>query len=314
MQIFKDFDSLEKKFKDIVLTIGNFDGLHIGHQKILKKVIERARAKDGTSAVLTFEPHPAKVLHPSQGLRIITPFREKARLIDALGIDLLLCLTFDRKIADMEAEDFIRDVIVERIGATEVIIGHNYRFGRKKKGTIELLRRRERRYGFRTIVIRSKILSGTIVSSSRIRDLISHGKVQEASHLLGRPYMIEGRVIKGKGRGARLLNIPTANLETDYELIPAKGVYVVKVGIDNSIYGGVMNIGENPTFCNGSLSLEVHILDFSGDLLESTIRVSFLNRLRGEKRFSDIENLRRAILNDINSARRYLTGKNRLTN
>lgn len=306
MQIIKDFDSIGTKFKDIVLTIGNFDGLHLGHQKILQKVIERARSKNGTSAVLTFEPHPAKVLHPYKELRIITPFKEKARLIDALGIDILLCLTFDKKLADMEAEDFIRDVIVERIGATEVIVGHNYRFGRKRKGTIELLQRRGKRYGFRTVVIRNKILSGTIVSSSRIRDLISHGKVHEALHLLGRPYMIEGRVIKGKGRGARLLNIPTANLETAYELIPAKGVYVVKVSVDDSVYGGVMNIGENPTFCNGSLSLEVHILDFSGDLLGSMIKVNFLKRLRGEKRFPDIETLRKAILNDINSARKIL--------
>lgn len=306
MQIIKDFDSIGTKFKDIVLTIGNFDGLHLGHQKILHKVIERARSKNGTSAVLTFEPHPAKVLHPYKELRIITPFKEKARLIDALGIDLLLCLTFDKKLADMEAEDFIRDVIVERIGATEVIVGHNYRFGRKKKGTIELLQRRGKRYGFRTVVIRNKILSGTIVSSSRIRDLISHGKVHEALHLLGRPYIIEGRVIKGKGRGARLLNIPTANLETAYELLPAKGVYVVKVSVDDSVYGGVMNIGENPTFCNGSLSLEVHILDFSGDLLGSMIKVNFLKRLRGEKRFPDIETLRKAILNDINSARKIL--------
>lgn len=306
MQIIKDFDSIGTKFKDIVLTIGNFDGLHLGHQKILQKVIERARSKNGTSAVLTFEPHPAKVLHPYKELRIITPFKEKARLIDALGIDILLCLTFDKKLADMEAEDFIRDVIVERIGATEVIVGHNYRFGRKRKGTIELLQRRGKRYGFRTVVIRNKILSGTIVSSSRIRDLISHGKVHEALHLLGRPYMIEGRVIKGKGRGARLLNIPTANLETAYELIPAKGVYVVKVSVDDSVYGGVMNIGENPTFCNGSLSLEVHILDFSGDLLGSMIKVNFLKRLRGEKRFPDIETLRKAILNDINSVRKIL--------
>lgn len=306
MQIIKDFDSIGTKFKDIVLTIGNFDGLHLGHQKILQKVIERARSKNGTSAVLTFEPHPAKVLHPYKELRIITPFKEKARLIDALGIDILLCLTFDKKLADMEAEDFIRDVIVERIGATEVIVGHNYRFGRKRKGTIELLQRRGKRYGFRTVVIRNKILSGTIVSSSRIRDLISHGKVHEALHLLGRPYMIEGRVIKGKGRGARLLNIPTANLETAYELIPTKGVYVVKVSVDDSVYGGVMNIGENPTFCNGSLSLEVHILDFSGDLLGSMIKVNFLKRLRGEKRFPDIETLRKAILNDINSARKIL--------
>lgn len=306
MLILKDFDSLSDKFRNIILTIGNFDGLHLGHQKILKKVIERSFERNGTSAVLTFEPHPVKFLRPHKGLKIITPFEEKARLISNLGIDLFLCLTFNKELASMEAEDFIRNIVVQRIGATEVIVGHNYRFGREKKGTIDLLRRMGNRYGFRTRVVRDKIISGVIVSSSRIRDLISRGLVYEASALLGRPYTIKGKVIKGKGRGAKLLHIPTANIDTSYELIPAKGVYVVKVSLDDSVYGGVMNIGENPTFGEGALSLEVHILDFSGDLLGSVIKVNFLNRLRGEKRFPDIETLREAILNDINSARKIL--------
>ncbi|MFN3481339.1 MAG: riboflavin kinase, partial [Thermodesulfovibrionales bacterium] len=162
------------------------------------------------------------------------------------------------------------------------------------------------RYGFRTVVVRNKIISGRVVRSSLIRKLLIKGMVYEASRLLGRPYMIQGTVIKGKGRGERLLNIPTANIETTYDLIPSEGVYAVRVALGERLYGGVMNIGRNPTFGDVGLSLEVHILDFNGDLLGSPITVYFLERLRGEKRFPDIERLRESIKQDINSARKIL--------
>ncbi|MFN3396267.1 MAG: bifunctional riboflavin kinase/FAD synthetase [Thermodesulfovibrionales bacterium] len=306
MLILKDFDRIGDRFKDIVITIGNFDGLHLGHQKVLKAVKEHASVRGGTPAVLTFDPHPVKVLEPSKDLRIITPFEEKARLIEALGIELLLCLTFNRELAGMRPVDFIRDIIIDRIGAVEVIVGHGYRFGKRREGTTELLRRMGDRYGFRTVVVRNKTLSGRAVSSSLIRKLIINGMVSEASRLLGRPYMIQGKVIKGKGRGESLLQIPTANIETTYELIPSEGVYAVRVALGERLYGGVMNIGRNPTFGDVGLSLEVHILDFYGDLLGSPITVYFIKRLRGEKRFPDIDRLRESIKQDINSARKIL--------
>lgn len=303
MIILKDFKRLDNRFKDIVITIGNFDGLHIGHKKVIEAVKEDAAARSGTSAVLTFEPHPLKVLRPEREIKLITPFEEKARLIEEAGIDLLLCLTFDSDLAMMEAKDFIRDIIVGRIGVVKVIVGHNYTFGRGRKGNVELLRREGRRYGFTTKVVRNKTLSGKVVSSTGIRELISKRKVYEASLLLGRPYRIQGRVIKGKGRGARFLNIPTANIETEYELIPAEGVYAVQVDLDGLLYGGVMNIGKNPTFGENQLSLEVHILDFSRDILGKKISVYFLKHLRNERRFPDVNSLKEAIIHDIDSAR-----------
>lgn len=303
MIILKDFKRLDNRFKDIVITIGNFDGLHIGHKKVIEAVKEDAAARSGTSAVLTFEPHPLKVLRPEREIKLITPFEEKARLIEEAGIDLLLCLTFDSDLAMMEAKDFIRDIIVGRIGVVKVIVGHNYTFGRGRKGNVELLRREGRRYGFTTKVVRNKTLSGKVVSSTGIRELISKRKVYEASLLLGRPYRIQGRVIKGKGRGARFLNIPTANIETEYELIPAEGVYAVQVDLDGLLYGGVMNIGKNPTFGENQLSLEVHILVFSRDILGKKISVYFLKHLRNERRFPDVNSLKEAIIHDIDSAR-----------
>lgn len=309
----KDFKRIDNRFRDIVMTIGNFDGLHIGHQKILRLVKEDATFRSGTSAVLTFDPHTSRVLKPRGRLKIITPFEEKARLIQDIGIDLLLCLTFDRDLAMMKAEDFIRDIIVERIRPVEIIVGSNYTFGWGGKGTIELLRRQGRRYGFTTKAIRNRMFSGEVVSSTRIRKLIDNGKVYDASLLLGRPYKIQGRVIKGKGRGKRFLHVPTANIKTDYELIPAEGVYVVKVDLDNMPYGGVMNIGKNPTFGENKLSLEVHVLDFAGDLLSKDISVHFLERLRGEKRFSTIEGLKKAIIHDIDLARQILKRKTSLS-
>lgn len=311
MLILRDFERLSDRFRDIVVTIGNFDGLHLGHQKVLSTVKEHAFVREGTSAVLTFEPHPSKVLRPHHSVKIITPFEEKAKLIEAAGIDLLLCLTFDRELARMRAEDFIRDIIVGKIGTVEVIVGSNYRFGRGKEGDTELLRRMGKRYGFRTTVVRNKTISGNVISSSSIRSLINRGKVREASYLLGRPYMIQGTVIKGKGRGGRLLSIPTANIKTSNELIPAEGVYVVRVTVGEGLYGGVMNIGKNPTFGEDSLSLEVHILDFSGNLLGSEITVYFLERLREERRFPDISRLRESIIHDINSARKILVANHR---
>lgn len=306
MLILKDFGRIGDRFKDIVITIGNFDGLHLGHQKVLKVVRDHASLRGGTPAVLTFEPHPVRVLEPTKDLRIITPFDEKARLFEASGIELLLCLTFNKELAKMRPEDFIKNIIVDRIGAVEVIVGHGYRFGKKREGTTDLLRRLGYRYGFRTVVVRNKIISGRVVRSSLIRKLLIKGMVYEASRLLGRPYMIQGKVIKGRGRGERLLNIPTANIETTYELLPSEGVYAVRVVIGERLYGGVMNIGRNPTFGDVGLSLEVHILDFNGDLLGSPITVYFLERLRGEKRFPDIERLRESIKQDINSARKIL--------
>lgn len=309
MVIIKEPGDLKDKKGDIILTIGNFDGVHLGHQKILKAVAECAHSLNMTSVAITFDPHPVRVLAPERGLRLITPFAEKVRLMGIYGIDIVLCIKFSRDFSNIKPDDFIRDVIIGKLGACEVIVGHNYAFGKGKKGTTELLRRRGKKHGFNVRVIRNARLFSDVVSSSRIRSLLLRGRVCEASWLLGRPYMIEGKVVKGAGRGNSLLNIPTANISTAYELVPKEGVYAVKIGLGDAIFDGVANIGRNPTFGENLMSYEAHIFDFSGDILNKDIRVYFIDRIRDERTFPDISALHDGIMKDIEFAREIMSAK-----
>ncbi|MBM4136541.1 MAG: bifunctional riboflavin kinase/FAD synthetase [Nitrospira sp.] len=306
MEIIKGLEALKNRYPNIVLTIGNFDGVHLGHQKILHSVIRRAQEIQGTSMAVTFEPHPMKVLAPEKILKILTPFEEKTKLIEETGINVLLCITFTKEFANMLPDDFIKDVLVTKIHVKEIIIGTHYAFGKNKKGTIDLLRRRGRKYGFGVKAIRNARLHRGIVSSSRIRSLLSRGTVHEVSTLLGRAYSIMGRVIKGKGRGASILNIPTANITTPVEIAPKEGVYAVRAGFDSHVFDGVANIGKNPTFGNAEVSYEVHLFNFSGNLLGEEIRIFFIGMLRGEQRFPDVQTLEKQIRKDIEDAKEIL--------
>jgi riboflavin kinase/FMN adenylyltransferase len=308
MEVVKGIKALRRRYPNPVVTIGNFDGIHLGHQKIFKRVVDAALSNGGTSVVVTFHPHPVKVIAPDRGLKLLTLPEEKERLVEKMGIDLYLSIDFDREFSKMDPDDFIADVLVGRLGVRHLIVGHNYRFGRGKKGTTDLLRRRGRRYGFRVNVIRNMKIAGQTVSSSRIRQLLTWGRVCEAAALLGRVYSIHGRVIRGAGRGARILGIPTANLETFNELAPREGVYAVRVSIGERLYDGVANIGKNPTFGGGETSYEVHLLDYSGDLLGSDLSVFFIDRIRGERTFPDPESLKKQIHRDIETAGIILKG------
>ena len=310
MILIKGLEGLKRQFKDPVLTIGNFDGVHIGHQKIIKKVVEEAKKYSGTSVAMTFEPHPIKVLYPERGIRTITTLEEKSRLMSIYGIDALIVVDFNREFASIHPEDFIKKILVDGIGVREVIVGHNYSFGKGRRGTTELLRRRGKRYGYSLHVVRNATLYGDVVSSSRIRSLILRGRVCEASLFLGRPYMINGLVIKGQGRGAKLLNTPTANIASSNELIPKEGVYVVRVRLGGTLHWGVANIGRNPTFSpNNPLSYEVHILDFSEDILGRHLDLFFIDRIRDEKVFSDKDSLKEQIRKDILKAKEIISKK-----
>jgi riboflavin kinase/FMN adenylyltransferase len=209
----------------------------------------------------------------------------------------------------MGPDDFIRNVIVDKVGAREVIVGHSYAFGKGKRGSTALLRRRGRKCGFAVKVVRYARSFGDIVSSSRIRSLLSRGRVCEASWLLGRPYMVEGKVIKGAGRGGSLLNVPTANIAMKNELIPKEGVYAVKVGYKGKMLDGAANIGRNPTFGIAPISYEVHIFDFSEDILHQDIRVYFIDRIRDERAFPDSSILKEYIMRDLSRARDILRTK-----
>ncbi len=310
MEIVIGLEALEKPYPDTVLTIGNYDGVHLGHQKILSAVVKRAADIRGTSMVMTFEPHPVKVISPERNIKLLTTTEEKARLIESMGLHILLLINFNKEFSSMHPDDFINEVLVKKLRVREVIIGDHYTFGRHKKGTIDLLKKQGKLLGFGVQAIRSVMVHGNIVSSSAVRSLLQKGAVSEASKYLGRAYSIEGSVVRGKGRGQNLLHIPTANITTPVEIAPREGVYAVRVNLRGTMYNGVANIGKNPTFGNESVSYEVHLFSFSGNLLGENIRIHFVDRIRGERTFPDAQSLEKQIRDDIEYAKQILKGKN----
>ena len=306
MTLIYDLEKLEKPLRNPVLTIGNFDGVHKGHLVLFDLVKDKARSIDGQSAVMTFEPHPIKVMKPGNGPLMITPTQQKLRLIEDTGIDVIFCISFTKEFASITAGDFVRNILVERIGIKELVVGYDYTFGRGREGNIELLKDMGSSFDFKVHIVEQIRIDDMLVSSTSIRNFVQEGNLAEAKKLLGRDYQICGTVVKGEDRGGRLLGFPTANLQLIDELIPKPGVYAVKVFIDDQIHNGVTNIGYNPTFGNHPLSVETHILDFSEDLLEKTIRVNFVERLRDEKTFESVEDLTAQIEQDILLARAIL--------
>jgi riboflavin kinase/FMN adenylyltransferase len=309
MKLIDDLNQLEKPLHHPVLTIGNFDGVHKGHLVLFEKVKERAKAIGGQSAVMTFEPHPIRVMKPGNGPLLITPTSQKLDLIARAGIEVLFILPFTREFAAISAEDFVKDILVEKIGVKEIVVGYDYTFGRNREGNTRVLMDMGEKFGFAVHHIGPVHIDHTLVSSTSIRKLVEEGNLSEAKKLLGRDYQIQGTVVRGQNRGGTLLRCPTANLQVVDELLPKKGVYAVTVLIDGKTYEGVTNVGYNPTFGNSALSLETHILDFHGDLLGKTMRVNFLQRLRDEKTFDSIGALSDQIAQDVEQARVLLRGR-----
>jgi len=310
MDIIKDIVSLKKSYPNTVLTIGNYDGVHLGHQKILSMVGKKAEEIGGTSMVMTFDPHPVKVIAPEKNVKLLTTPEEKARLIAKMGIDVLLFITFTKEFSQIAPDDFISEILVKKLNIKEVIVGANYSFGKSKKGDIDLLRKRGKEFGFHATAVQDVMLHGNIVSSSSIRSLLLKGAVQDVITYLGRAYSILGTVIKGKGRGKSILNIPTANITSPVEIAPKEGVYAVRVGYKGSIYDGAANIGKNPTFGNTDVSYEVHLFGFSGDLIGESLRIYFIDRIRNERTFPDVATLEKQIRDDMDIAGKILIAKN----
>ena len=306
MHIVYDLNELTGPLRNPVLTIGNFDGVHKGHLALFDKVMERAKAINGQSVVMTFDPHPIKVMSPGNGPPLITPIEQKLELISNTGIDVIICLAFTLEFASMPAEDFVQDILTNRLGVREIVVGYDYTFGQKRQGNVSLLREMGDKLGFRVHVTDPIHLDDAVVSSTSIRELVQQGNLVDAKKFLGRDYQISGTVVKGKGRGGRLLGFPTANLKPVDELIPKRGVYAVIVRIDDKNYCGVTNIGYNPTFGDDTLSVETHVLDFSENIVGKTIRVKFIQRLRDEKTFSDVKELSDRITQDIEQARKLM--------
>ncbi|MBF0540844.1 MAG: bifunctional riboflavin kinase/FAD synthetase [Nitrospirae bacterium] len=306
MEIIKGLLNLTNTYSHPVITLGNFDGVHLGHQKTIQKVRDKAKETNSTSMIITFEPHPLRIIDPERELVFLTPFNIKSELIAEFDIDVLLCIEFSSEFAKVKAEDFIKDILVDKLHASHIIVGHDYRFGSKKQGNTDLLRKRGRQYGFTLNVIRNVKNTGGTISSSRIRKLLLDGDVHLANILLGRTYFIEGTVGYGAGRGAKVLNTPTANLTINDELAPMDGVYAVRVKVGDKIYDGVSNIGKNPTFGQNNLSYEVHLFDFEDDLRGVKPRVYFVKRIRSERTFDSPDELKKQILKDIDKAKKIL--------
>jgi len=306
MQIIRGLRNLSFKPKAPVVTLGNFDGVHIGHQSIFQRVQQRARETGGVSVVYTFDPHPLKILAPEQSLSLLSTFKKKMELIAAYGIDMTICADFTRAFARMHPRDFARK-LYGGLNMKRVVVGHDYSFGQGKAGSIGYLRKMGGELGFDVEVVDAVSVGGERVSSTRIRELLYQGDIAAANQMLNRCYSIAGKVVSGYRRG-QAIGFPTANLDTPYEVIPAVGVYAVlaRVG-DGEPLDGVVNIGYNPTFNRDDFIVETHLLDQENDIYGSEIEVFFIERLRDEQNFGSVEQLQKQIQTDIDNARRILS-------
>ena len=309
MKLFEHTDLIKEPFRDAVITIGNFDGVHIGHQALLHQVIERAEAVGGTSIAMTFEPHPIRVLKKNGDPPLITLYEQKVELIDAAGIEVLIVIPFTEAFAALSARDFVQDLLVDRIGVRTVVVGNDYTFGRNREGDLDTLKEFASEMDFEVVaahwVQMPNALPGRI-SSTKIRELIAGGDMPKAQKLLGRHYQIRGTVTSGRNRGGKLLGFPTANIILQDELCPKTGVYAVTVQSAGVLHNGVANIGYSPTFDDYQFTVEVHLLDFDKDIYNTPIRVNFIQRIRDEKKFNNLTELSDQIRKDIVTAREIL--------
>jgi len=306
MEVFIGIDKLNRPLKKPVLTIGNFDGVHLGHQALFQKLKQRAQSLQGESVVMTFHPHPLEVLSPGNGPVFITDHERKLQLIENCEIDVTIVIPFSHEFARMTAKEFVKGVLVDRIGVKALVVGYDYKFGHGREGDIDFLRRLGQEYDFEVEAVSGIKKEQTVVSSTAIRRYIRQGQLREANALLGRAYEISGTVVRGRDRGGRVLGFPTANIRLSRQAPPRMGVYAVEVEVNGKRHGGAANLGYNPTFGDIDLSLEVHIFDFNEDIYAKPITIRFIDRLRDEKRFSGPAELAVQIEKDVQTARQIL--------
>jgi len=308
MEIFRGIDDTRIATPSVA-TLGVFDGLHLGHQAIVKTVVERALLAGATPTVITFDPHPRQVLKPETAPPLLQTFEQKMEGLRALGVQQVVVLNFDQKLAALTAEEFVATYLHKALRAIEVYLGKGFAFGHNREGNIEVLRELSHKYGFVADEVAEVRLRGHRISSTMIRRLLKAGRVNLARRMLGRPYGIEGMVTTGRGVGKELL-VPTANLEITNRVIPADGVYVTLTLVDGEWRRSVANIGKRPTFGEDIESkVETHLIDYEGDLYNRTVRVRVLHRLRGERKFAGIDELKAQILKDRLRAIRYFDSK-----
>jgi riboflavin kinase/FMN adenylyltransferase len=288
------------KTKDIVLILGNFDGVHLGHQKLIHEATKYAKKNKLPCFAMTFDPHPQEVVNPGRGLSLLTTLSERIALMRGLGVDGVIVKEFNKKISNLPAEKFIYDFLVEHLKVRKVFVGYDFAFGHNRSGTISVLKKLGGKYGFAVNAVKPVMTHGHLVKSSTIRDMLTRGNFSKAVKLLGHPYTMTGKVVRGRGMGNKL-GFPTANLKlADDKLVPAYGVYVGHVGERMC----VINIGSRPTFAEFGFAIEVHIPDFHGNLRGKVLQVDIFKRLRDEIHFSDVEKLKQQIRKDIEKAKK----------
>ena len=301
----KNLKVLESLPEETALTVGNFDGIHLGHRYLINKLKEKAKEKNLKTVVLTFCPHPLKVLAPNLLLCELTDIDEKIELFGELGIDYLCFIRFDKEFAKIHARDFLEDILYKKLGCRYLLVGYDWRYGYKREGEIELAKEVGKKLGFEVEEAKPFKINDHIVSSTLIRRLLKEGRVEDVREYLGHYYWIKRKVVKGEGRGSKI-GFPTANLQNTDNLCLKEGVYLVKV--EDKHYG-VANYGYRPTFGGKKKVLEVHLLNFQGNLRGKRVKVEFLKFIREEKKFSSVEELINQIKKDIETAKRYLNNK-----
>ena len=306
MNIFHSINEFHSDKKTIV-TIGTFDGVHLGHAAILKKLTQNTQNETFESTVLTFFPHPRMVLQGKSDLKLLNTINEKIELLEKIGIDNLIIHPFDEKFAELNAEAFVSTILVDHLRVQKIIIGYDHRFGKNRTANIDDLISFGAQYGFEVEQISAQEIDEISISSTKIRTALEEGDIQLANEYLGYSYFLSGTVVKGKQLG-RTIGFPTANisLEEDYKLVPQNGVYIVRVEIDGKTIYGMMNIGFNPTVQGKQKTIEVHLFDFDTDIYNRKIQVAILQRIRSEKKFESIELLTKQLEEDRNFSRNYL--------
>lgn len=306
MELIRHIHNLRDNHRECVATIGNFDGVHRGHQAVIKQLGEHADELGLPAMVIIFEPQPLEFLSPENAPARLTSLREKIELLKAFSVSRIFCLRFKQELASMSAQDFIERILVEGLGVKQVIVGDDFRFGQGRKGDIDMLTRSGQDYGFDVIPTRTCTHGGVRISSSQIRDCLAAGNFQKTEEMLGRPFSIRGKVIRGDQRG-RVLGFPTANIALRHTRLPLSGVYVVRIhGIGKTIHDGVANIGTRPVFEGEKVLLEIHLFEFEQDIYGKRIEVQFLKFIRPEMRFASPEELQEQITKDIDESKNYL--------
>jgi len=297
--------------KDSVVTIGTFDGVHVGHQKIINKLVKIAKKEDLHAAILTFFPHPRMVLQSDSNIKLINTIDEKSEILQSFGVDNLVIHEFTREFSRLTALEFVRDVLVDKLHVKHLIVGYDHRFGRNRSANIEDLREFGETYNFKITEISAKEIDEVAVSSTKIRNSLIEGDIQLANKYLGYKFLLTGKVVKGRSLGSKI-GFPTANIEIEeqYKLIPKNGSYVVKVHINNSVVYGMMNIGENPTIEGKGSSIEVHLFDFSENIYNQYIKIELLDRLRDEQKFDSVEDLIAQLSKDKKTSLNYIQNTN----